>query len=274
MQRITEILDKSLAKREPVVLCTVVSATGSTPLKEGAKMLVWSSGKIFGTIGGGNVERQVIEDALRVLAAGQPLLNEYNLLEQEMCCGGTMQIFIEPMKPQKQLLIFGAGHVGGHVAYFGQKLDFKVVLIDERSDILEKVEAGDAEKILFPHRDAFSRLAFDADTFIVITTHLHEYDREILAHCIRQPHAYLGMIGSRRKVLITRKRFLEQNVCSEEELDNVDMPMGFDLGRNSPAEIALGIVAKILAVANGRDLNEGLNSFDYAASDRNSNRRG
>lgn len=273
MQRITEILNRSLTKREPVALCTVVSALGSTPLKVGAKMLVWSNGKIFGTIGGGNLEKQVIEDALRILAAGQALLNEYNLLEQEMCCGGTMRIFIEPMKPQKQLLIFGAGHVGGHVAFFGQKLDFKVVLIDERPDMLQKADAVDAEKILLPHREAFSQLVFDADTFIVITTHLHEYDREILAHCIRQPHAYLGMIGSRRKVLITRKRFLAENICSEEELDEIDMPMGFDLGRNGPAEIALGIAAKILAVANGRYLNEGLNNLDYAASDRNSNRR-
>ena len=217
-------------------------------------MLVWTNGKIYGTIGGGNLEKRVIDEAMLLYEFGIPKLNEYALLKEQMCCGGTMQIFLEPMKPQKQLLIFGAGHIGSQIADYAQRLDFKVVVIDERFEMLEKISETESEKIFLNHREAFSKIVFDTSTYIVICTHLHEYDREILAFCINQPHAYLGMIGSKRKVLITKKRFLEQQIAVFEQLEGVDMPMGFDIGQNSPAEIALGIMAKIVAVANGRKL--------------------
>ncbi len=247
-------LNEAIDKREAVAQCTVVATSGSTPLKAGAKMIVWNNGKQFGTIGGGNIEKLVIEDAVELMNTGKTELKEYNLLKQQMCCGGTMKIFIEPIKRTKQLLIFGAGHVGSNIANFAQTLNFKTIIIDEREEILNEINFDSTQNILLNHRDAFSKLTFDADTFIVICTHLHEYDREILAHCIHQPHAYLGMIGSRRKIIITRKRFLDQDICTEEQLEKIDMPMGFDIGQNSPAEIALGIVAKIIAVSNNKEI--------------------
>jgi xanthine dehydrogenase accessory factor len=164
-----------------------------------------------------------------------------------------MRIFIEPLKRSKQLIIFGAGHVGSAIAEFARSLEFKTILVDERESILNAVKIPSLQKVQRNHRDAFQELQFDKDTYIVICTHLHEFDREILAYCINQPHAYLGMIGSIRKVLVTRKRFLLQNLASKEQLEKVDMPIGFDIGQNTPAEISLGIIAKVVAVANGKD---------------------
>jgi len=256
MKRLSELLDQALAKREPVALCTVVSTSGSTPMKSGAKMLVWENGKSTGTIGGGAVEKKVTGDAIRQLKEGVSKLNEYPLLKENMCCGGTMRLFIEPLKPQNQLFIFGAGHIGSHLAYYAGKLDFKTLVIDERPEMLDTIHGAETEKIFLPHHEALTKLIFDKYTYIVICTHLHAYDREILAACLRKPHAYLGMIGSKRKVLVTRKMFLDQNIATEAELEKTDMPLGFNIGQNSPAEIALGILAKIVAVSNGKNLVE------------------
>ncbi len=254
-----------------MVQCTVIDTKGSTPLKAGAKMLVLGDGTIYGTIGGGNVEKLAITDALESLKLNHPEIKEYNLLQNEMCCGGVMKIFFEPMQRAKQLLIFGAGHVGAAIVGFAQTLNFKTVLIDERCDILKKVHLLSTDKMQMHHKEAFPFLNFDSDTYIVICTHLHEYDREILAYCLSQPNAYLGMIGSKRKVLVTRKRFLLQEVSTREQLDKVDMPMGLDIGQNSPAEIALGIIAKIIAVSNGKEILTPFKINEYDEAGFNSN---
>lgn len=266
-----KIMSEIIERREPFVQCTVVETKGSTPLKAGAKMLVLGDGTTYGTVGGGKVEMCVIQDALKLFQKADPEIKEYNLLQNEMCCGGVMRVFMERVKRTRQLLVFGAGHVGSAIAWFAQNLDFKVVLVDERERILKAVNNPAAEKKLMHHRDAFSQLTFDQDTFIVICTHLHEYDRDILAYCMNQPHAYLGMIGSKRKVLVTRKRFLLQEIATIGQLDKVDMPMGFDIGQNSPAEIALGIVAKITAVANGREVMTPVKITEHEEAGFNSN---
>ena len=107
------------------------------------------------------------------------------------------------------------------------------------------------------HRQFLSQVVMDENTYVVICTHLHQYDREILARCIKRPLAYLGMIGSKRKIAITRKAFLSQGLATEQELSKVDMPMGFNIGGNTPAEIGISIVAKLVAVMNGRLLQAG-----------------
>jgi len=251
MRTFTDILQRAVSGREKAALCTLVDTSGSTPLKPGAKMLVWHDGRITGTVGGGQVEKQVVTDALQALEARRPGLWEYALSEQDMCCGGTMRVFIEPLVPRKRLVIFGAGHIGSHIAWYAQKLDFETIVVDERGEFLENTEWGHAKTICCPYREAIGQIGFDDRTYIVVCTHRHDYDRGILAACIALPHAYLGMIGSRRKVLVTAKRFRTEGIASSEALGRVDMPMGFPLGGNSPAEIALGIVARIVAVSNG-----------------------
>ncbi|MBL7924804.1 MAG: XdhC family protein [Bacteroidia bacterium] len=263
MHTVLEAANEAVKRREAVALCTVVRTTGSAPLKAGATMLVWQQGHALGTVGGGNVEKQVVEDAVKLIGEGNSTLREYPLLDLQMCCGGTMSIFIHTLKIRKRLIVFGAGHIGSRIIDFAEKLDFHVLAVDERAEITGKLNLPPSSIITLPHETSLPLLPFDRDTYIVICTHQHEYDREILAYCLGQPHAYLGMIGSRRKILVTRKRFLQQGICDEEQFDHADMPMGYNLGQNNPAEIAFGIVAKILAIANDTQSNLYENKKQY-----------
>ena len=251
MKRIFQKLEEIAEKGETAALCIITDTSGSTPLKAGAKMIVWKSGEIFGSVGGGNLEHQVIKDAKEVMEDCLPQVFEYNLVKDyKMCCGGTVKIFIEPVIKMNKLLIFGAGHIGKQVAKFAEPLNFHITVIDEREDMIRNIENKETLVCHMHHREFLSGVKFDEQTYIIICTHLHEYDREILAYCIQKPSAYLGMIGSRRKVFVTRKLFLQNGIATEEELSKIDMPMGFDIGSTSPEEIGISIVAKLVAVKN------------------------
>lgn len=251
MQNIYRILTEIQNRRENAAICIITETHGSTPLKAGAKMIVWDHKKIAGTIGGGNLEHKVIEDALSVIKKNKAQTFEHHLVQDhQMCCGGSVKIFIEPVMNPKNLYVFGAGHIAKEIIRYATPLDFQIHIIDERVDMIQSLENKDS--IVFPlnHKDFLPRLAFNENAYIVICTHLHQYDREILAYCIQKPFAYLGMIGSKRKVAVTKKIFLTKKLATETELHKVDMPMGFDIGGTSPSEIALSIVAKLVEVKN------------------------
>lgn len=234
-----------------LVLCTVVSTKGSTPRKVGAKMIVTESGKIFGTIGGGELEKQVIKDALDVYSSGKPRLFRHDLLHQHgMCCGGTVDLFIEPVVQKKKLYIFGAGHTGVALAKLSAGLEFETVLIDDRNAYLDDCRVAGVNKMNLPFEQALKLLPFDEQTYVCIMTYSHPIDREILAFCLKKPFAYLGMIGSRRKVEMTKKMFSEGLNIPMQDLEKVDMPMGLDIGAEGPEEIALSILSKLIAVKN------------------------
>jgi xanthine dehydrogenase accessory factor len=237
------------------VLCTVVKVQGSTPRKPGAKMLVYPDGKISGTVGGGDLELKVIENAQLVLQSGQARLVRHDLLHQHnMCCGGSMEIFLEPLQPVERLYIFGAGHTGLALATGAAGIAFDVVLIDDRKVWLDRVTDPRIAKMNLHHEQALPLLPFNERTYIVILTYRHSIDREILAHCIRKPHAYLGMIGSQRKIALTRKMFLEGGMATEAQLDKADMPIGLNIGAQTPEEIAVSILAKMIAVRHEQSL--------------------
>jgi len=233
--------------------CIIVETKGSTPRKVGAKMRVWEDGTIKGTIGGGNLEKQVILNAIERIEDGTPKLYKHDLLHQHsMCCGGTVLIYIEPIMKQKNLYIFGAGHTGSALAEYAAKLDFEIYVIDNRSEYIENIKTRNVNKMEIDHNKVLSSLPFDEDTYVVIMTYEHSYDREILAHCIRQPYAYLGMIGSQRKIELTRKMFIEGGIATDEELNQVDMPMGIKINAEGPDEIAISILSKLIEAKNGK----------------------
>ena len=195
MELIYQKIVEALNTGQVIALCTVVSTKGSTPLKSGAKMLVWEDGRIFGTVGGGTLEKSTIEDAIQVIKKKTPQLVPHDLKAQhEMCCGGFMEIYIEPLMPSKKLFIFGGGHVGKAVAKHALDLDFEITVIDSREEIFNdwsftgfKPVTGDFPKVL-------PALSYDKNTFIVIATLDHPTDNEVLAYCIQKPHCYIGMI--------------------------------------------------------------------------------
>ncbi|MEI7660904.1 MAG: XdhC family protein [Bacteroidota bacterium] len=235
----------------PAALCLVVDTKGSTPRKQGARMIVYADGSIYGTIGGGSVEKEVTETALKLIAAGKPAKIAFNLeTDLGMHCGGMMEVYIEPLTPLKKLFIFGAGHIGKALAGFARELDFTVTLFDPREGIF-------AEEAFVPftciNKDYFIGIgesAFDENTYIVIVTPKHTFDEEILADVARKPHAYLGMIGSSRKVDLLKKRFLDEHILDADELSAIDMPIGIRFNAETPQEIAISILAKLIDVRN------------------------
>lgn len=233
------------------VLCIIVQTKGSTPRKVGAKMIVKEDGSILGTIGGGNLEKKVIENALQQIEENESKLFKHDLLHQHnMCCGGSVEIYIEPIQKMNKLYIFGAGHTGNALAKMANQMDFDIYVIDDRTAYINDINIEGVNKMNLEYKKVLPSLPFDKNTYIVIMTYEHAYDRDILAYCIKQPSAYLGMIGSQRKVELTKKIFEEGKLATKEELDNVDMPMGISINAEGPEEIAISILAKLIAVKN------------------------
>lgn len=251
MQNIFQIASELGNKGVPVALCTIVNTKGSTPLKQGAKLLVEGNGTIYGTIGGGSLEKRIIELAIASVKSKTSQLVHHDLLQQlGMCCGGSVSVFIEFIPPPNRLYIFGAGHVGRALAKYSNSLAFEVFLIDERTEELEKIDESGINKLPVAHHKILPHLPFNEYCYIAIMTHDHQLDRDILAYCLKKEAAYLGMIGSRRKVEVTKKMFRDGGWFTEDELRKVDMPMGFDLKATGPEEIAVSIIAKIVARKN------------------------
>jgi len=240
-----------LKSGQVAAICTVVSTKGSSPLKAGAKMIVWGNGKIFGTIGGGTLEQSTIEDAIRVIKKRTPELIVHDLKAQhEMCCGGSMQIYIEPLMPSKKLFMFGGGHVGKAVVKHALDLDFEITVIDNREEIFSDWSFSGYQTVIGNYPKVLPTLTYDDNTFIVIATPDHPTDNEVLAFCIRKPHRYLGMIGSKNKVATIKKNLMSTEIATEEELNRVDMPIGVEIHAVTADEIAISIVAGLIREKN------------------------
>jgi len=214
-------------------------------------MLVYAKGGIEGTIGGGALEKAVIAQALEVLNEKEPRTVKHNLVaDLAMCCGGTVELFIEPVMNKQQVYIFGAGHIGKSLAKFALELDFRVTLIDARYDAFQGFSLPECTIVQEHHTTAIEQLNFNENSYIVILTHDHAFDREVLALCSKREHAYIGMVGSERKVTIARKNLIASGLLNETELEEIDMPIGIAFAAVTPAEIAISILAKLIDTRN------------------------
>jgi len=251
MQSIYSRIDEVKNSNTPAALCIVTDTNGSTPRKQGSKMIVFADGSVFGTIGGGSIEKDVVERAVKLIASGKPEKCIFNLgKDLGMHCGGTMEVFIEPICKVRNLFIFGAGHIGKALALFAKELEFAVTVIDPRENIFDEKEFSACNCIHTDYLQAVSDISFDENSYLVIVTPKHIFDEEILAGVARKPHAYIGMIGSNRKVSLLKNRFLEENLLTEEELSAIDMPIGIKMNAETPQEIAISILAKLIDVRN------------------------
>ncbi|MFP4469938.1 MAG: XdhC family protein [Bacteroidales bacterium] len=236
-------------KRASLVI--VIHTSGSTPRKAGSKMIVTADGEIYGTIGGGNIEQKVKTEAMRI--AGQ-MAPEKLLLDlgsdAEMHCGGSVEVYIEPVFPAQDLVIFGAGHVGSALAKFAENFGFRINLVDNRSEMLEKF-SGQAVNVIHDEYISVAReYTSDANTYFVVTTPRHAYDQELTGILGVKPFRYLGMIGSRKKVATARKHYLDEKILTEEQINRIDMPIGLPFNAQTPEEIAISILAKLIDVKN------------------------
>ncbi|MFH0897342.1 MAG: XdhC/CoxI family protein [Candidatus Bathyarchaeota archaeon] len=241
-------------------LATVVRTAGSTPGKALFKMLVYPNGEILGTVGGGSFEAKVISEALESIKCQEPKLFEFKLMQcdgvitdDQPICGGTMEVFIEPISVNPKLYIMGAGHIGQELAKIGKISGFRVIVIDDRIEFANKERFPDATEI---HLMNFNKVAdeinVDQLSYIVIVTRGHQYDRSVLEAFIKSKAAYIGMIGSKRKVKEVFQSLIDDGV-DKELIDRVNAPIGLDIGSQTPSEIAISIMAQIIAHKYGKN---------------------
>lgn len=225
----------------PVVLATVIQVEGASPAQPGFKLLVRDDGTVVGNVGGGELEAHIRQDAQKVLAEGRPRTVHYALREAgpdalQMLCGGDVTVFLEPYLPTPTLLIVGGGHIGQPLADLARIVGYTVQVVDTRP------ERADSPQL---NPEAVTCL-----TSVVLITEDHTTDELALRTALETPAAYIGMIGSRRKVGLILDN-LRRDGYAEEQVARVHAPIGLDLGGRQPAEIALSILAEVEAVRHG-----------------------
>jgi len=221
-------------------------------------MIVYPDGKIIGTVGGGLLEAKVRQEALRCIQEKTSRLVNLELDQAPsgigVLCGGKVSIFVEPILPVADIFIFGGGHIALPLAQFAKALDFGVVVIDDRKEFASRDRFPMVDDVKLGDFVTLTRsIEFHSDDCVVIITHGHEHDEIVLRECLlkkNQP-GYVGMIGSKAKVA-TVMSHLKQEGIAEELLANVRAPIGLDVGAKTPAEIAVSIIAEIIAHKYGR----------------------
>ena len=233
-------------------LATIVHTNGSIPSYESSRMLVRDDGSIAGTVGGGCVEAEVWAAAKEVIRDEAPRKMVFNLnhdaeYDNGLICGGTLEIFVEPILPQPMLYIFGGGHVSMALAAAAHTAGFRIGVVDDRETFANPQRFPMAEEIHTSYEEAFEKIQPNAAAYLVIVTRGHKDDMRVLAWAARTEARYIGMIGSKRKVLSVYKA-LEAEGYRPDEFDHVHAPVGLEIGALSPEEIAISITAELIAV--------------------------
>lgn len=256
MKSIYRALAELEASGQAGVVCTIMNSAGSVPRHTGSKMLVYPDGRILGSIGGGEVEGRVIREALEALQEGKNRVLSYKMSNPKEgdpgICGGQLEILVEPLIPQATVVVLGGGHVGKAVGHLAGWLGFRVVVSDDRPEwCTAEVHPEADELICAPIAELPERLVITAHTYLVLTTRGIDLDVDSLPKLIRSPAAYIGVIGSKRRWITTRKRMLAETDIREEELKRVHSPIGLELNAETPEEIAVSIMAEIILLRNG-----------------------
>jgi xanthine dehydrogenase accessory factor len=218
-------------------------------------MLVHPDGSFEGTVGGGDLENRVIQEAIQALQDGQPRLLEYSFQDIDQgdvgVCGGEMEVFVEPIQPPATVVVVGAGHVGSAVAFLAKWLGFRVVVSDDRPEFATPEAApGADEYIAGPLAELPKRLPITAQTYILLTTRGVTLDVEGLPSLLETPAAYIGIIGSRRRWELAAQQLAERGV-PRRQIERVTSPMGLELNAETPQEIALSMLAQIVMLHRG-----------------------
>ena len=232
-------------------LATIIGTKGSTPREVGAKMLILESGKILGTIGGGCLEAEVWQEAMKIIKEEKPRTVHFDLTGKKaedigMICGGVMDIYIEPIVPSPKVFIFGGGHISLFLAKISAMVGFQVAVIDDRPQFANRERFPEAAEVIaeeFPF--ALPKLKVNRSSYLVIVTRGHAYDQEVLEWAVKTEARYLGMIGSRRKIQTVYANLKEKGI-PQEKLERVHAPIGLNIGALTPEEIAVSIVAEMI----------------------------
>lgn len=253
-----EALLESQAQGEPAALATVVSVKGSVPRHAGSKMLVRADGSIVGTVGGGAMESLVVQEALGAIRDGRSRLPEYALNNLEDgdpgICGGTVQVFIEPVAIAPQLVVVGGGHVGKSLAELGKWLGYRVILSDDRPEFCNpEYLPGLAGYAVCKPGELLEHIRVNSQTYIAAVTRGLPVDIHLIPALLATDAPYIGLIGSRRRWALTAKALKEEHGLTDRELARIHAPIGLELQAETPHEIAVSIMAEIIMVRRGGD---------------------
>ena len=248
-----ELLHDFKSKKKPVALVTVTKILGSAPCRVASKMIVTLEKEIYGTIGGGKLEFQVIDEAVRAIQENKIIESTYTLgPEFEQCCGGKVELIIEPMNQSPELYLFGAGHIGVAICNVLKDTPFAITLLDTRENWRGTIEIDQTVTYNASPFDLYKQtINWGPNCYVVILTHDHKLDFEITALALHQPTKYIGLIGSKTK----KNKFnnlLINELNFEAGISPVHCPIGLDLGGNSPKEIAISIGSELLKVYYGK----------------------
>jgi xanthine dehydrogenase accessory factor len=247
----------ALERGEPAALVTIVSTTGSTPQRVGAKMLVYADGRMVGTIGGGCYENDASGKAREAIRLRRPQLVHYELdddfaQETGLICGGQMSVYIEPIEPSPELYVVGAGHVGFHLANLAHEVGFRVHVIDDREKFANRERFPHAVEVAVDNiPEWLNRTPLPPNAYVVVVTRGHTNDLDAVRALAPRDLRYLGLIGSRAKVARIYER-LEAEAMPSQYLAHVHAPIGLDIGAVTPQEIAVSILAELIAVKHGK----------------------
>ena len=256
-QEVFSALSEALGQGEEVALVTIVSSTGSTPQRVGAKMLVYSDGRTVGTIGGGCYENEAFWKAREAIKSRKPMNVKFELTddiaeETGLICGGQMEVFIEPVEPAPDVYIFGAGHVGYFLGRMAYDTGFRVHVIDDREKFASTERFGEGIDVIVDDIPTWLEThTLPPTAYAVVVTRGHKHDIDALRALTRSPLRYVGLIGSRAKV----KRIfdaLREEGTTPDALKPVHAPIGLDIGAITPQEIAVSILAELIAVKHGK----------------------
>jgi len=234
-------------------LATIIEVQGSIPSHESARILIRDDGSIAGTVGGGCVEAEVWSVAQEVMREEKPRRLHFNLnanpeLDNGLICGGSLDIYVEPILATPTVLILGGGHVGLHVAKVAKLAGFDVEVADDREAFANRERFPEASQVhTGPWEEMFGRFHVSLHTFLVLATRGHKGDLDCLRWALTTGARYIGMIGSKRK-FIEISKVLEREGVAAGSIERVHSPIGLDIGALTPEEIAVAIVAEMIAV--------------------------
>lgn len=227
-------------------LVTLIETGGSSPRHGLARMVVRADGSIVGTIGGGALEHRMTRRALEVISSGGVALEERTLKDLGMTCGGAVKVLIEPVGLRPKLAIFGAGHVAAEVAPLAARCDFLVQVIDDRPELASAERFPDAHTLIHSFDPAgWDELSLGPASYCVVVTRGHEHDYQVVRALIERDLAYIGMMGSQKKVTETQRRLAADGVAAE-RIDQLHAPIGLPFRTETPAEIAVSIVGQLI----------------------------
>ena len=237
-------------------LATIIRRLGSTPRKDHAKMLVYEDGSALGSVGGGCTEAEVWQEARRVMESGRGSVVKYELTETDaenegLVCGGSVEFFVEPIMPEPRIVLMGAGHVASAIAEAAHRVGFQVAVLDDRETFASSERFPHAEQLVVaPFERSLDETTVTESSFILIVTRGHRFDQLALEKAIQTRARYVGLVGSRRKIQLIAENLLQKGLPAE-SFQKVYSPIGLEIGSETPEEIAVSVVAELIAIQKG-----------------------